>query len=185
MAKFKVNYVNYVNSSTPSGSDDIPDFGYIKKVNNDSGLEEIVFEQIGSHSQSEYINSFADSVDLKKLMERYQHGDITVLSKRIGDYIDSVGVPDNLLDAKLMIQNGEKAFADLPSDIKDKFANDPMKFIQACQDGSIKDVIKGLDEQQKIDQEIKNVSYKIQDQQAQQIKDLQAQIAELKGVKYE
>lgn len=181
--EFKVNYKNYKNAFTPVGSDDVPEFGYIKKEVN--GVEEIVFEQIGFHSQSEYINSFADSVDLKKLMERYSAGDITVLSKRVGEYMDSVGIPDNLLDAKLMIQNGENAFSELPASIKEQFGNDPMKFIQACQDGSIKNVISGLDQTLENSQEINFETNKKLNESNKKIEELQAQIAELKGVKYE
>ena len=182
---FKVNYKTYKNVATPCGSDDVPDFGYVKEVNKESGKEEIVFKQIGSHSQSEYINSFADSVDLKKLMERYRAGDISILDKRVGDYIDSVGIPDNLLDAKLMIQNGEKAFAELPPYIKEQYGNDPMKFIQACQDGSITDVINGLDITVKNSVDVGHETYKELQESNKKIEELQAQINELKGVKYE
>lgn len=184
--EFKVNYKVYKNASTPVGSDDVPEFGYFKEiVDKESGKEEIVFKQIGFHSQSEYINSFADSVDLKKLMERYRAGDITALSKRVGDFMDSVGIPDNLLDAKLMIQNGEKAFAELPAKVKEQYHNDPMKFIQACQDGSIKSVIQGLDKSLETSVDINAETNKKLNDSNKKIEELQAQIAELKGVKYE
>lgn len=181
--EFRVNYKNYKNSSTPSGSDKIPDFGYVKEEVN--GVEQIVFKEVGSHSQREYINSFADSVDLQKLMERYQAGDISVLSKRVGEYMDTVGMPDNLLDAKLMMMNGEKAFSELPPKVKEQYGNDPMKFIQACQDGSIKNVINGLDECLETTTDINVETNKKLNESNKKIEELQAQIEELKGVKYE
>ena len=99
---------------TPIGSDDKPIYGYVKKKVDDlddSGKkvgshDEIVFEQIGTESISDYINSFNDTTDIKKIFERYQMGDVSVLTKRVGDYVDTVGCPESLLDAQLMLKNG-------------------------------------------------------------------------------
>ena len=142
---FKTPYGVYVNESTPVGSDEKPVFGYVKKVVNDlddngkkvGSHEEIVFEKTGSESISEFINSFEDTTDIKKIFERYQMGDVSVLSKRVGEYVDSVGCPETLLDAQLMLKNGDKLFNDLPASIKEKFNNDVGQFVQAAQDGTL------------------------------------------------
>ena len=170
---------------TPSGSDLEPDFGYVKKTIVDYDVdgkktgehEEIVFEKVGEHSISEYINSFNDTTDIRKIFERYQVGDVSVLTKRVGDYMDTVGCPETLLDAKLMMMNGEKTFNELPASIREKYENDPFKFIQACQDGSIADVITGL----------KTDGEKTIESQKGEIEQLRAQLAELQkgGVNYE
>ena len=101
-------------------------------------------------------------------------------AKRVGDYIDTLGCPDNLLDAKLMLMNGTKAFDELPASIREKYDNDALKFVQACQDGSISDVITGLNNQ--VVESDKNTK-----SQADEIAELRAQIASLQkgGVDYE
>lgn len=173
---------------TPVGSDIKPEFGYVKKIVDDfdnegkkaGSHEEIVFEQTGTSSISEYINSFTDTTDIKKIYERYQVGDVSVLTKRVGDFIDTLGCPDNLLDAKLMLMNGSKAFDELPASIKEKYDNDALKFVEACQNGSISQVISGLNNQV-VEGE------KATKTQADEIAELRAQIASLQkgGVDYE
>lgn len=145
--EFKTAYGVYSNIPTPCGSDDKPVFAYVKKEVpdlDDNGKkvgshEEIVFEQTGTESISEYINSFNDTTDIKKIFERYQMGDVSVLTKRVGEYVDSVGIPDNLLDAQLMLKNGEKLFNEIPASIREKFDNDHEKFVQAAIDGTLFD----------------------------------------------
>lgn len=184
MAKFKVSYVNYINDTTPSGSDDAPDFGYVKKTVDDFDLngkkvgshEELVFEQVGSHSISEYVNSFRSSTDIKEIFKRYQAGDTSVLEKKIGDYVDTVGAPESLVDAKLMLMNGEKLWNELPSTLKDKYDNSVDKFIEAAMSGKLSGVLAETVSQQ--DDFTKK--------QADEIAELRKQIDEIKGgVKYE
>ena len=118
-------YDVYVNDPTPCGSDEKPVFGYVKKVIDDlddngkkvGSHEEIVFEQTGSESICEYINSFEDTTDIKKIFERYQMGDVSVLTKRVGDFVDTVGCPETLLDAQLMLKNGDKLFNEIKSNV--------------------------------------------------------------------
>lgn len=166
---------------TPCGSDDAPDFGYVKKKIDDfdangkkiGSHDEIVFEKIGSHSIKEYINSFNDTTDIKKIFEKYQAGDISVLTRRVGEFVDSVGAPETLLDAKLMMMNGEKLYGDLPVDIKNKYDNSVDKFIEACFNG-------------KIYEDFPQTGEKLDKANQDEIASLKAQLEELKGgVKYE
>ena len=130
---------------TPCGSDDAPDFGYVKEKVDDfdangkkiGSHEELVFKQVGSHSIQEYISSFDDTTDIKKIFERYQAGDVSVLTKRVGEYLDTLGSPESLLDAQLMFKNGESLFNQLPADIKNKYDNDPLKFVQGAMSGEL------------------------------------------------
>ena len=155
MAEFKTAYGVYENEPTPIGSDEKPVFGYVKKVVDDldsngkkvGSHEEIVFEQTGTESVSEYINSFTDTTDIKKIFERYQMGDVSVLTKRVGEYVDTVGCPETLLDAQLMLKNGSQVFDSIPASIKEKFDNNVEKFINACSDGTVWDIA-GLTQQE-------------------------------------
>ena len=145
MATFKTAYGVYQNESTPVGSPERPVFAYVKKTIDDlddngkkvGSHEEIVFEQVGTENIDEYINSFNDTTDIKKIFERYQMGDVSVLTKRVGDFVDTVGCPETLLDAQLMLKNGTQLFDSIPSPIREKFDNDPEKFIQAASDGTL------------------------------------------------
>ena len=101
-AKFKTAYGVYKNSPTPSGSDIQPEFGYVKKVVDEfdangkktGSHEEIVFGCTGSHSISEEINSYRSSTEIKEIMKRYTAGDMSVLTRRVGDYLDTLGCPE-------------------------------------------------------------------------------------------
>lgn len=170
--------------ATPCGSDDIPEFGYVKKVIDDFDLngkkvgshEEIVFEQTGKHSQSEYINSFRSTTDIKEIFKRYQAGDVSVLEKRIGEYADTVGAPESLLDAKLMLMNGEKIWNEIPASMKEKYDNSVEKFITAAMNGELNADLASSQE------EIKKAA----SVQSDEIAELRKQIEEIKGgVKYE
>ena len=131
--------------STPVGSDDAPDFGFVKKKVDDydangkkiGSHDELVFDQVGTHSISEYINSFNDTTDIKKIFEKYQAGDVSVLTRRVGEYIDTLGCPETLLDAQLMLKNGQILFDQLPADIREKYENNVEKFIQGAMSGEL------------------------------------------------
>ena len=98
----KTAYDVYENEPTPSGSDVKYTYGYVKKTIDDLddkgkkvGLhEEIVFESIGEESISEFINSFEDTTDIKKIFQRYQMGDVSVLSKRVGEFVADLNATD-------------------------------------------------------------------------------------------
>ena len=193
MATFITAYGTKPIFTTPVGSDEKPEFGYVKEMvadNVDSGKkvgehEEIVFKQTGSSSISEYINSFNDTTDIKKIFARYQMGDVSVLSKRVGEFIDSVGCPETLLDAQLAMKNGDKVFSELPASVREKFDSDPLKFVQACQDGTIAQYLEAYDITLNNAVDSGHETYKELQESNKKIEELQAQIAELKGVKYE
>lgn len=170
------------------GSDQIPEYAYIKEKVIDKDTEgkkvgeheEIVFKCVGSHSQSELVNSYRSTADIKEIFKRYISGDTSVLTKRVGEYLDTVGCPDNLLDAQLMLKNGELLWQKLPTDIKEKYGNNVEKFIEAAYSGKLYDDFS-------IDKEsLKAEAAKVQAAQADEIADLKKQIDDLKrGVKYE
>ena len=173
--------------TSPVGCDEVPEYSYVKEKVIDKDIngkkvgehEEIVFKCTGAHSQKEYINSFRSTTELKEIFKRYMAGDTSVLEKRVGDYLDIVGCPESLLDAQLMLKNGEVLWNKLPADIKEKYDNNVELFINAAVSGKLyedfnidKDKISKVEEANKA--------------QADEISQLKAQIAEMqKGVKYE
>lgn len=173
--------------SSPVGCDEVPEYSYIKekKVDLDANgkkageHEEIVFKCTGAHSQSEVINSYRSTTELKEIFKRYMAGDTSVLQKRVGEYLDIVGCPDNLLDAQLAVKNGEQLWDTMPSDIKEKYDNNVEKFISAAVTGK-------LYEDFNIDKDKLSKAEETTKAQADEISQLKAQIAEMqKGVKYE
>lgn len=180
--------------TSPAGCDEVPDYSYVKEKVIDKDVsgkkvgehEEIVFMCTGAHSQKEYINSFRSTTELKEIFKRYMAGDTSVLEKRVGDYMDTVGCPESLLDAQLMLKNGEVLWNQLPSDVKEKYDNDVEKFINAAISGKLYEDF-NIDKSKLADSEaaVKKAEETAK-AQADEISRLNAQIAELqKGVKYE
>lgn len=122
---FKTPYGIYSNDPTPSGHDEVVDMGYYMEKD-ENGNEVEVFGQIGSHSQSEYINSFVDSCDLKKLFEKFQQGDGSALNVKTGEYVDVSNVPQSFVDAFNLIRNSQALYDELPDEVKAQLATDPM-----------------------------------------------------------
>lgn len=186
--KFKTAYGEYENDYTPHGSKLIPEYGYIKKVVDDLDLngkkvgshEEIVFDIIGEINVQEQIDSYRSTTEIKEIFKRYIAGDTSVITQRVGEYLDTVGCPETLLDAQLMMKNGDILWNNLPADMKEKYDNNVDLFLQAAASGKLYDDFN-------IDRENlqKDAANTIQ-QKDDEITELRKQIADMqKGVKYE
>lgn len=63
------------------------------------------------------------------IIDRYQRGDVTALSQRVGQYMDVVGMPKNMMEAHAVMLDIERKFNALSPDVKSKFGNDVNVFI--------------------------------------------------------
>lgn len=115
----------YTSPVCDSGSDDVPDFGYYT-IKDENGNEVEEFGVVGYHSQSAYINSFVDQVDLKKLLERFNAGDGQALNVKTGEYVDVSNVPTSFVDAFNLIKNSQELYNKLPDEVKAQLKDDPM-----------------------------------------------------------
>lgn len=77
--------------------------------------------------------SFKDEVDINVLLERFKVTGAVPQGIRLPQYGDFSGVSDyrSALDA---VNAARHSFMDLPAKIRDKFANDPQRFLEFCSD---------------------------------------------------
>lgn len=85
--------------------------------------------EVGKSNLYNEIQSHKDSCDIYKLLERYQSGDVSALSKVVGQYMDITDAPKTLAEAYTFVSNAEKFFSKLPLKLRDEYDHDPSKFI--------------------------------------------------------
>lgn len=85
--------------------------------------------QTGVEDLQEYIDSFKDSCDISVMVQRYVAGDETALRNGNPVFMDLLGAPKNLAEAYALNFRAEKAFENLPADIKNKFDNNFFRFL--------------------------------------------------------
>ncbi len=85
--------------------------------------------EVGQSNLYSEIQSHKDSCDIYKLLERYQAGDVSALSRVAGQYIDITDAPTTLAEAYTFVSNAEKFFSKLPLKLRDAYDHDPSKFI--------------------------------------------------------
>lgn len=94
---------------------------------NERGSLEIV--ETGKYDIRQYIQSFADDVDLKLLLERFARGDIDALSRKQGQYFDATLAPGSYAEALNQLRDGERAFFQLPDSVRSKFNNNYVEWL--------------------------------------------------------
>lgn len=90
---------------------------------------EFVLKATGKDNLFEYVQASKADCDIYNLLARYQRGDISVLSSRVGQYLDVVGMPTNLAEAHQLLLNVQQKFNSLSPDIRKMFDNDVNVFI--------------------------------------------------------
>lgn len=92
---------------------------------------EIKLVPIGKESISEKINSYAKFTDISYIMSRLQAGDNSVI--RDGAmYGDFTKTPKSLAEALQIMINAEQRFNELPLDVRSKFNNSYLAWMQAA-----------------------------------------------------
>lgn len=77
---------------------------------------------------------FADECNINVLMAQYERtGVISHVNQRQPMFVDVSDVPD-LARAIAIVEEGEKSFMTLPASVRREFDNDPVKFLEFCQD---------------------------------------------------
>lgn len=85
----------------------------------------------GKHSLYDYIQSHADSVDIHKILERCALlDDYSILNRMPTRFMDVVDAPKNLAEAAAMTQEAENFFDRMPLEIKEKYDNNFIQFLQ-------------------------------------------------------
>lgn len=78
--------------------------------------------------------SFKEMVDVNNIIAKYRKtGQVTHLRKNVGKFADVSKVPD-LLSATILVQQAQDSFMSLPSEIRQEFENNPIKFFNFYHD---------------------------------------------------
>lgn len=77
----------------------------------------------------EMIQSHADSVDLEKMIARYNSGDPTALHRRDGVYIDVSEMPQTYAEWQQRFMDVQHVFDRLPIEIKEQYDHDVGQFM--------------------------------------------------------
>lgn len=85
----------------------------------------------GQTNLYEYIQSHADSVDIHKILERCaMMDDYSPLMRMPAQFMDVSEMPKNLAEAYAAVQDAENFFNRMPTDLKEKYDNNFIQFLQ-------------------------------------------------------
>lgn len=99
---------------------------YTPDIRKDGQIELV---QTGVEDVQQYIDSFKDSCDISVMVQRYLAGDEAALRNGNPVFMDLLGAPKSLAEAYALNFRAEKAFENLPADIKSKFENNYFRFL--------------------------------------------------------
>lgn len=91
------------------------------------------------------IQSYKDSVDINRVIDRLKSGDTSDLNKWSGFFEDVSDLPDNLAAWLQMQSDAEIAFYDLPLEVREKFNHDPQQFFYALSKGDVDSMLSDSD----------------------------------------
>ena len=98
---------------------------------------------IGEYNIQDKIDSYLDSCDLRKIIERFKvTGDESILNIRKGFYGDITDMPSNYMDVLNLKIQAEEMFNALSAEDKLKFNNDVDQFLVAIGSDEFKSVVK-------------------------------------------
>lgn len=83
----------------------------------------------GKDNFYEYIQSFAETVDINKTIQKFINGDVNALNQRKGEFIDCTQFPTNYAEVLNVINNATNLFNSLPIDDRAKFNFNLNEFI--------------------------------------------------------
>lgn len=77
----------------------------------------------GQENLYEFIQSHKDSVDIHKILERFERGDVSALQKFQGMYGDFSEFPKTYAELLNTVIEGEQTFNSLPLEVREKFGH--------------------------------------------------------------
>lgn len=83
----------------------------------------------GRVDQYAMIQADKESTDINVILSRFAEGDSTALSRMQAIYADFTGLPDSYVGMINMIEDGKRAFDELPAAMKQVFDNDFVKML--------------------------------------------------------
>lgn len=96
----------------------------------------------GTQSRTE--QSHKDECDIHKILNQYKRtGVLNYISGHQAEYLDLPDAFDFQTSVNTVL-DGQKAFATLPSSVRDRFSNDPAKFLAALGDPAFRPELEAL-----------------------------------------
>lgn len=109
-------------SATGDGTEDV--YELIREK--DTGEE--ILKKTGKHNVYADIQAYAPSADISNIIQRFQNGEIDVLTQSKGAYFDATSLPKSYAEYFAKVKEAEKLFSQLPDEVRNKFDNDAEKF---------------------------------------------------------
>jgi hypothetical protein len=78
-------------------------------------------EKVGETDVQDLIDSYADEVDINRIIRRYTAGDTSVLNRMQSMYFDATGAPHSLTEAFETVSAARSYFESLPQAVKREF----------------------------------------------------------------
>lgn len=86
-----------------------------------NGMYELV--EAGKENLYEFIQSFADSCDINKLIARFRNGEVDIFDQAKGFYGDVSNMPQDMHSIFNLIEKGKYVFDRQPIEVKEKYGN--------------------------------------------------------------
>lgn len=77
---------------------------------------------------------FKEECDVNNIIERYVNAGIPITERTDAIYGDFADMPQDFGEMVNIVNDARQKFADLPSNIRDRFDNDPIKLVEFMQD---------------------------------------------------
>jgi len=110
-----------------------------------SGIKDNEREKIARFCEADFSNSpsltsqsFADEVNINKIMARVLKGQ-TIMASNGEPFYGDVSEYDGLQDALIKVQESEELFMQYPAETREKFENNPIKLVEFLMDPANKD----------------------------------------------
>lgn len=100
--------------------------------------------KINEDPLNEFVQKSLPDTLIYNILDKYNRGNVDVLNKTIGQFMDVTQFPTSLAEAQNNIIKAQRHFDSLSVDVKRKFDNSPIKFMEAVFDGSVLEKTKDL-----------------------------------------
>lgn len=104
--------------------------------------ERVSYETTGESLTQQH---FKQELDIKNVIRKYDRtGLIQNVTKAVAQYGDFTHAVNEYSDALNLVINAQNNFLALPSEIREKFGNDPGQFLEAVQDPARKEEMQAM-----------------------------------------
>ena len=115
-----MNFLTQFNrTSKPPANSGSPIHVLLSPAIDDKGI--LHLKETGTENLYDYIQSHRDSVDIHKILQRFEEGDTSALPKVQGQFGDFSDYPRSYAELLNKVLEGEQSFNQLPLDVREQF----------------------------------------------------------------